>query len=271
MPVLGLLPLWVVGAWVWFHAIAYPYWYRFGADSVAYYVTRHHWDDLYWLAPLVDGAYLYSPAFAQVIWPLTWLPWDAFRLVWGVAEVAVLAWLLRPMGWRWGAPLLLVGAGLELPLENVYPFLALAAVAGLRHPAAWAFPLLTKVTPGVGVLWFAVRREWRHVLTAVATTGAIVCVSFLISPAQWTQWFAFLRRTGSGGYFALIRYATATGLTIWGARTTRRWTVPAAMTIATPVWSTASLIILTAIPRLVAPPNARRVSGRVVRTAMVSR
>ena len=29
----------------------------------------------------------------------------------------------------------------------------------MRWPAAWAFVLLTKMTPGIGLLWFAFRRD----------------------------------------------------------------------------------------------------------------
>ena len=44
----------------------------------------------------------------------------------------------------------------------------------MRHPAAWAFPLLTKVTTGVGVLWFAFRRDWRSLGIAIGATAVIV-------------------------------------------------------------------------------------------------
>lgn len=42
---------------------------------------------------------------------------------------------------------------------NIHTLLAIATVLGFRHPAAWTAVLLTKVTPGVGLVWFAVRRE----------------------------------------------------------------------------------------------------------------
>jgi len=38
--------------------------------------------------------------------------------------------------------------------------LAVAIAVGFRYPAAWALVLITKVTPGIGLVWFAVRREW---------------------------------------------------------------------------------------------------------------
>ena len=44
---------------------------------------------------------------------------------------------------------------------NIHLLLGAVIVAGFRWPWLWALPLLTKVTPGVGLLWFALRREWR--------------------------------------------------------------------------------------------------------------
>ena len=52
-------------------------------------------------------------------------------------------------------------ATVELAGGNISLLLAVAIVVGFRWPAAWAFVLLTKVTPGIGLLWFVVRREWR--------------------------------------------------------------------------------------------------------------
>ena len=251
MPYWGLLPLWGVGVWAWVHAFLYPYWHVIGADSIAYYVTRHHESNLYWLPPLTDGAYLYSPAFAQAIWPFTWLPWSMFAALWAVMEAAVLAWLLAPLGWRWGPPLLLLACGIEIPLGNIFPLLALSVAVGMRRPAAWAFPLLTKVTPGVGLLWFAVRREWRAMVVAFLTTSAIVMISWLIAPHQWDEWISFLRHDDQAGKtFAYGRYALAALITIRAAWRGKAWMLPVAMALATPVSTPAALVLLTAIPRL---------------------
>ncbi len=48
---------------------------------------------------------------------------------------------------------------------------------GFRYPAAWSLILLTKITPGIGLLWFAVRREWRALAIALGATAAIASVS----------------------------------------------------------------------------------------------
>ena len=67
----------------------------------------------------------------------------------------------------------LLAAGLLFPFTamevaggNVSLLLAVAIVVGFRWPAAWALVLLTKITPGIGLLWFAVRREWRSLAWA---------------------------------------------------------------------------------------------------------
>ena len=42
---------------------------------------------------------------------------------------------------------------MELAVGNIHILLGVAIAIGFRWPAAWAFVLLTKVTPGIGLLW----------------------------------------------------------------------------------------------------------------------
>ena len=66
-----------------------------GWDAHAYYVA---WSgDLYDHAPGTLDAYNYSPLFAQVIWPLTHLPWPVFCALFIGAAAARIAWLVRPL------------------------------------------------------------------------------------------------------------------------------------------------------------------------------
>jgi hypothetical protein len=76
---------------------------------------------------------------------------------------------------------------------NIHLMMAAAIVAGFRYPSAWAFVLLSKVTSGVGLLYFAVRREWRTLALAIATAAAIAAASFVVAPELWFQWFQLLR------------------------------------------------------------------------------
>ena len=78
---------------------------------------------------------------------------------------------------------------------NIEMLVALAIVLGFRWPATWSFVLLTKITPGIGLLWFAVRREWRSLAIALAATAAVVAVSSALMPDAWRRWLEVLPPT----------------------------------------------------------------------------
>ena len=139
-----------------------------GLDSHAYWAAWTH--PLYSIPPGHVDAFLYAPVIAEVLWPLGHLPADVFIGLWAAVMLAVFAWLLRPLPPVW----YLVGLLLCLPeaLEgNINALLALMVVVGFRYPAAWALALLTKVSTGVGLLWFVVRGRWQAWLAAVAARG----------------------------------------------------------------------------------------------------
>lgn len=192
--------------------------------------------------------YLYSPAFAQFLSPLYVLPFEVFFLVWTAASIAVLYWLVRP--WPWALLILLLPWTYELFVGQVHLFIAAAIVLGFRWPALWAFNILTKVTPGVGLLWFLVRREWQPLAIALGTTAAIVAVSFLLAPSGWFDWFAFLRGSTGSGELLYVRIAAAALIVVFGALTDRRWMVPISVWLALPVVWIESWVILLAIIRL---------------------
>src|SRR5690348_6311250 len=98
----------------------------------------------------------------------TFLPWPVFAVAWAAFLFAVYLWMTGRRNWL---PLLAFPPILfELSMGNIHLLLAAAIVLGFRWPAAWSFVLLTKVTPGVGLLWFAVRREWRSLAVALGAT-----------------------------------------------------------------------------------------------------
>lgn len=202
-----------------------------------------------WTNPI---AYVYSPAFLQLVSPLTALPWQAFVAVWTAILVAAVRWLTGPRLFAVG----LVVAAMELAGGNIELLLAVAIVLGFRWPAAWAFVLLTKVTPGVGLLWFAVRREWRQLGLALVATAAIVLVSSVLLPGTWAQWIDVLfRNAGRDGTWAALpiplwfRFPIAAAVVVWGARTDRPWTVPVAAMLALPaLWYGGLSMLLALIP-----------------------
>jgi len=218
----------------------------------------------YWLAPAgsnpysiaavgTPNAYLYSPVFLQLLWPLRALSWQGFVAAWAFFPLAALAYLTGPR-------LFLLGLALtftEVAGGNIELLIGVAIVVGFRWPAAWSFVLLTKVTPGIGLLWFAVRREWRALFIALAATAAIVAVSFVIQPEAWIRWPQVLTsNTGAtkGTWAAvpipfLFRLPFALVLVVWGARTNRRWTVPIAAMLALPaLWYGGLSIIIATFP-----------------------
>jgi hypothetical protein len=219
-------------------------------DAYAYWTTRD--GDLYGDAGAgVIGAYVYSPAFALLIRPLVLLPWPLFVTIWTAFNLAAVWWLLG----RWSLPAMLF---LPIPFEivsgNVHLLYAVAIVAGFRASWTWGLPLITKVTPGIGVLWFAVRRAWRPFLVAVGVTGAIVLVSVALDAQAWRDWMDVLTTSSSTpatvGWFLpvplLYRLPVAVVVLLYAALTERRWLVPAAVVVAMPVLWLNSLAVLAA-------------------------
>ncbi len=215
--------------------------------------------------PEQRDAYLYSPVFAQVLWPLTLLPWPIFYGLWIAAAIAAFAWLLAPLGLRWAIPLVLICMP-EIEAGNVWPFFALVLVFGLRFPAAWAFPILLKVTPGIGLLWFAARREWRRAAVPIVVALGIAGVSCTVAPGLWGDWIRLLLHPSDFAnparetltpflhFSAAIRLAVglplSAALTIYAARTDRPRLLPLAMLFASPVTGLNAVALLTAIPRM---------------------
>jgi Glycosyltransferase family 87 len=220
----------------------------------------------YWQATLADPylhsdwndpiAYVYSPAFLQLVSPLTALPWQAFVAAWTAILLAAVRFLTGPR--LLAAGLLFPFTAMEVAGGNVSLLLAAAIVLGFRWPWTWSLVLLTKITPGIGLLWFAVRREWRSLGIALGVTAAIVAVSFVTLPDQWREWVDVVQRNvaaGKSGTWAslpvplLVRLPIAVVLVVWGARTDRPWTVPVASMLALPaVWYGGLSMLLAVIP-----------------------
>ena len=196
----------------------------------------------------IVSTYLYSPAFAQFLAPASLLPFPVFAALWTTLLAAVALWLIRPR--PWAALILFLPVTYELLVGNVHFLIAAAVVVGLRSPAAWALPILTKVTPGLGLLWFAVRREWRSLGLALGVTGAIVAVSLVLAPAAWMEWIALLTRSQDAATLLPVRIVAAVIIMAFGAATDRRWLVPVAVWLALPVVYVSSWVILLAAVRL---------------------
>ena len=202
-------------------------------------------------------AYLYSPAFGQAFTPLTWLPWGVFAGLWAALNLTALTWMAGPAL----AGLLLVVPGSpvidEVGTGNIHLMLGAAIVLAFRWPVAWALPLLTKVAPGIGVLWLAGARQWRALAIALGSTAAIALASFAIAPGLWLEWVDVLAGNVDRPIpteIAVIpgplwgRTAVAAGIALIGGWRGWRWAAPVAATLALPVpWSSGLTILVTAI------------------------
>lgn len=221
----------------------------FGQDAHAYWLAMQG-GELYEGRPTELDAYLYSPLFVQVLSPLGLLPWPAFHAVWLGTGVAATAWLVRPLPLRWAFPVALT-ATTDLVIGNIYIFLAVMVALAVRTPYVWMFGVLTKVTPGVGLIWMLARREVAAVLRVVAVTAVVVGVSWALTPDHWAEWIRLLTSSDSGDPLFIPRCVLAAGLVVWGARRHPAW-LAVAVTICTPVFNAAACFVpLLAIPRLV--------------------
>jgi Protein of unknown function (DUF2029). len=239
------------GIWLAIVILAEPFGrsWRTGQEAFCYWIANlnspYALSD--WTSPI---AYVYSPAFLQAVSPLTRLPWLAFIAIWTALLLLAVRFLTGPRLFAIGVVL----ATVELLGGNISLLLAVAMVVGFRWPAAWAFVLLTKVTPGIGLLWFVVRREWRQLAIALGATALVVAISAAIMPGAWLDWLNLLvGLTGRDGTWAavpipfLLRLPVAIAVVVWGAQTNRRWTVPVAGMLALPALWYGGLTMLLAV------------------------
>jgi hypothetical protein len=275
-PPLGIAALIaMMGVLVGFRLLGIYPWNEYVFDLHAYWVTRDGLDYATHTAGPA-GTYLYSPAFAQAIRPLTVLSLPLFAAIWTAVGTLPLIWLT---GRRAFLVALLPPVLITLIQGQLDLAYAVVAIVGLRWPAAWALPLLTKVSPGIGLVWFLVRREWRNLAIAVGATGLVVLVSLVLDPGAWSGWIELLIRTQGPVsdpnliYVAvplLVRAPIALAVIAWGAWTNRPWTVPVAMTVAMPIlWVNSFTILVALLPMVAAGTDSP--AGRWLRARPVAR
>ncbi len=213
--------------------------------------TSAYWNaaDLGHLYPQIwnaDAVYIYPPPLAIILAPVHFIGWHLFVLGWTLLLfmglwAAAREWTLPALAVA-GVPAILLGSAwpafglLFYPvIGNIQPLIAAAILLSFRWPAAWAFVLLTKIAPGVGILWFVFRREWRNLAIALGATALIAALTFAIAPNTWADFVAFYLRNYATpspvpvvAVPFLVRLPMAIALIWWGARTDRPWTVPIA-------------------------------------------
>ncbi len=184
--------------------------------------------------------FTYPPFAGLLMRPLAWLPDRVGDVVWtagGLLVVVLLAWFAarRPGAPSWhpaGLALALFASQAvvgNIVLGQVSVGLAwMCFVDAARVPPRWRGGLTglaggIKLTPLVFLLYFAVTRQWRALVTAVATCAATVLVGFVALPADsWSYWTTRLWETSHVGQISsgenrsllgvLTRWAPASGL-----------------------------------------------------------
>ncbi len=219
-------------------------WIPLAQDASVYYAAQPgQLYDVPLSAAATHGAYLYSPAFADLLAPVRLIPLRWFTAGWQLMLCAVLAVVLG----RWSVVVLGIGiaaiavpslnwltaVAAEVAMGNIQILLAAVAVFGLRYPGLWSIALLTKMTPGVGLVWFVARREWRNLAVALGLTAAIALASLALLPGDWPAWVRYLANQQPSDFplwvvpIALpVRLAMSTALIWFGGRTNRPWIVP---------------------------------------------
>lgn len=271
LPLLAGWPAWLASAVaigivvvIWSNMARHP-WHD---DSYAFWSA---WQDgrLYPAAWHPVSEYVYSPAFAQAFWPLTLLSWPTVNALWAALQLGALVWMLGPIGavvaLAFPFPSLPVsGTAVYATINNGNPVILTAAAITLgltRWPGAFAYVLLTKVSAGIGIAWFALRREWRRLAVAVGVTLGIAAVSAVFSLGLWREWIGLLAGAfgHAGGSEALAKetflpvpFAVrgTIGLAVVAVASWRGWTwaVPLGCFLALPDIHLGGFAVLTAVP-----------------------
>ncbi len=231
--------------------------------------VRYYWaadpSNLYPYPELGEkNGYNYSPAFEFVVaWGRS-IPFEAFVAIWRAILLAALVYLAGPLTIF---VLFTVPVASEINAGNIQILLALAVVVGFRWPAAWAFIVLTKLTPGLGLAWFAIRREWRALGVAVVATIAIAAASFVLKPDAWSEYVGLL--TGEPApavapyYLSLwVRLPFALAFVALGAWRGYRWPVVVGATLALPVYYIISSSMLVGVLPFLRGEVGRRIEAR---------
>ncbi len=151
---------------VYLFAVIGPVAGTFGFDAFAYWAVDP--SNPYQVPVGGLGAFTYTPVAARAFAPAGLLAWPTFLWLWSAILLGTAMWL---GGRRFLWVLAFPPVALELWHGNIHLLLAAMTVLGFRYPAFWAFGVFTKATPGIGLLWFLVRREWRNLAIALGVIG----------------------------------------------------------------------------------------------------
>lgn len=200
-----LLPFAAVGASL-FAIILGTFW-REAGDNLAYWIAGDrlaHGRPVY--APpeiaFEPFAFHYPPPVAQALAPLALvLPPLVFIAAYRALLLLTVWYLAGRRALPMFALLAFIPVAIALRIENVELFMAAALVLGLqRWPWLFTLGAIVKVSPGLGLVYLALRRRWRDFALSAALGLAIVGVSYALAPQLWVEFLdAIAGRAGLVG------------------------------------------------------------------------
>ena len=161
--------------------------------------------------------FTYPPFAAVVFFPLHFLPFTLVAILWLLAIVAALYWVVRiafellvgteaagQPGFR-AATIAWTAVGLwtepvrtTIDYGQVNVFLMLGVMLAIRNARGWISGLLVglvagiKLTPAITGLYFVARRRWRVVACSAGVFAATIGVSLLIAAEETRTYFGTL-------------------------------------------------------------------------------
>ncbi len=240
-------------------------------DDLAYWIAGHRLmsgEPIYATGDVAfePYAYHYPPPLAQVLGPVTLLVPAVLYIVVFRECLLLATWELAR---RRMIPMLalfaFVPVAVAVRVENVDVFMALGIVLALRQwPWLFAVGALVKASPGLGMVYLALRGRWRDVFVAGAAGGVITIVSVVLAPDLWRAWLgAISGRADMVGNSLLpvpylVRALAGLALTIVGGKVGRRrgeLLLVAGITLANPGLALNGLAVLAAaVPIWLAGP-----------------
>ena len=164
-------------------------------DNLAYWIAgwRHAHGLPIYSPPEVafePFAYHYPPPLAQALAPVTLVvPALAYAIAYRGLLLLCLWWVAGRTMLRALALIAFIPMAVALRFENVEVFIAVAIVLGLgRWPWLFSIFALLKASPGLGIVYLALRRRWRDAIVAAVVGAGIVGVSYVLAPELWPAW-----------------------------------------------------------------------------------
>ena len=138
------------------------------------------------------AAYLYPPVLAQIMAPLSLLPFPVFVWGWRLVQLACVRSVTG--SWTWTGLALLVWPPLlaEIDACNVHLFIAAAVAMAIRSDGRAVVPVALTKFASLAAVPLAFVSDRRGLAVGTLLAVGIVAISFALSPSLWADYLQFL-------------------------------------------------------------------------------